>query len=1134
MAAQTLRKLIVSVSAETGAYQREMARAGRMGQSYFRTITSGNRQAADGWRSQQAAIAAQNTAVSSLTSSVSNYASVMVGALAVGNLVHQADAWNSINARLKLATSSTEEFQFAQQSLFDISQRTTTSFADNANLYTRSARALKEFGYSTKESVQFTEALATSFQLSGSSAEEVTSVTTQLSQALAKGVLRGQDFNSVSQSGGRAMVALADGMGVTTGALKAMADNGLLTTDKLVTALIGQLGTLREEYKQMPSTVSGSMQVLSNAFQSWVGGADSSTGSTQALSKAIVFVAENMDSLSATVLTVGASYAGLKVGQFSKMLLEQAVAWRATNAAAIGQTRAQLDVAAAAARRTAANVFAAEAEVTATRFTDAHTAALSRLRLARLADQQATLAQTQAQAANNAATAMVGRAGRGLLGILGGPAGLAIAAGTVAASFLLFSDNAEKAGNAAVDLKRPIEELRKEWEALGAAQRRPILEKLTQEQAEAKKRAADILKDMQAIAQGPTGDYTGAKNFQANQYQRAAASGNFRRGIQGGIDIDSATQNLVQNIKPTAELTSKLQALAGEYQSNIDKIYAAGTQMSALTSVMNNAKSAAEGLGSGLNAIKPPDASVTDAWMKRIDALKEKTEKLKDPTELGEVNRLGAKQGLAQTPEGLALLAQAQAAAKAADASELAKKSQEEVSRKAKQAADDSVRQAQQLDENYSRTLRTLHEQADVHATKTELAKIEFETSKGTLSALDAAKKVDLQRAAIAVDNLNTQKSYKDLMGDVQRQEDSLLATTRKRFAELAKLNAQGGLTSDQYREGADAISKASFNKKSAPEFSGLDASVGGASGEMVKAAQAKVVLKQWHEEQLAMQKDLRDQILADESASFSQRLAAEQQYLDRVKEINAVNGEKLSSIQGAYKVAVIGTFSELSGQAADMVGKIAGEQSGAYKALFVAQKAFAVASIIMNAQIAAAKAPAELTILGGIPVGAALLAAGYANAGMVAGMALAGFSEGGYTGAGGKFEPKGVVHGGEVVIRKEVVDQPGMKDYLIGLNRSGKPGYASGGFVGSHAMSPAFTAPTVAVGVGGGAAPQINLHINSDGSGGSVSAPDAYEQMGLALLATARAEMPNIARSVIQKEKGQNGLLDPNNRRNS
>ena len=45
MTGQTLRSLIVSVSAETSAYQREMARAGRMGQSYLRTITTGNREA---------------------------------------------------------------------------------------------------------------------------------------------------------------------------------------------------------------------------------------------------------------------------------------------------------------------------------------------------------------------------------------------------------------------------------------------------------------------------------------------------------------------------------------------------------------------------------------------------------------------------------------------------------------------------------------------------------------------------------------------------------------------------------------------------------------------------------------------------------------------------------------------------------------------------------------------------------------------------------------------------------------------------------------------------------------------------------------------------------------------------------
>jgi len=59
--------------------------------------------------------------------------------------------------------------------------------------------------------------------------------------------------------------------------------------------------------------------------------------------------------------------------------------------------------------------------------------------------------------------------------------------------------------------------------------------------------------------------------------------------------------------------------------------------------------------------------------------------------------------------------------------------------------------------------------------------------------------------------------------------------------------------------------------------------------------------------------------------------------------------------------------------------------------------------------------------------------------------IASSGFSGGGYTGDGGKFEPKGVVHGGEFVLRKEVVAQPGMRNYLEGLNVKG---YASGGFV--------------------------------------------------------------------------------------
>ncbi|WP_395602214.1 phage tail tape measure protein [Pseudomonas sp. A1230] len=61
------------------------------------------------------------------------------------------------------------------------------------------------------------------------------------------------------------------------------------------------------------------------------------------------------------------------------------------------------------------------------------------------------------------------------------------------------------------------------------------------------------------------------------------------------------------------------------------------------------------------------------------------------------------------------------------------------------------------------------------------------------------------------------------------------------------------------------------------------------------------------------------------------------------------------------------------------------------------------------------------------------------------------GFSDGGYTGDGGKFEPKGVVHGGEFVVRKEAVSQLGAREFLERMNANTK-GYADGGYVGATA----------------------------------------------------------------------------------
>ncbi len=79
-------------------------------------------------------------------------------------------------------------------------------------------------------------------------------------------------------------------------------------------------------------------------------------------------------------------------------------------------------------------------------------------------------------------------------------------------------------------------------------------------------------------------------------------------------------------------------------------------------------------------------------------------------------------------------------------------------------------------------------------------------------------------------------------------------------------------------------------------------------------------------------------------------------------------------------------------------------------------------------------------------------------TAGTSASTPSTGFARGGFTGPGGKYQPAGIVHAGEFVLRQEVVRQAGMRRMLERLNRYGADalqGYADGGFVRGPAPTP-------------------------------------------------------------------------------
>ncbi|QMR81015.1 phage tail tape measure protein [Enterobacter roggenkampii] len=424
----TLREIIIKISANSSSFQSEIARASRMGTDYYRTMEQGGKKAAAATRETQRSLADLNSQLATVRSSAAGLAGAWAGAFATHQLIQFADTWNQLNGRLRLASSSSEDYVQSQRVLMEISQRTGTSLEANSNLYSRIAQSLRDAGYASADVAKVTETVATSLKLSGASTEEASSVITQLSQALGSGVLRGEEFNSIMENGGRLAKLLADGLGTTVGGLRNMANNGELTTNKIV-PLLTNVEILRKEFDTLPASISGSAQKVQNAFLAWVGGANDAVGASSTLSGVLDGLANNIDDVANTAgILVGvglARYFGNMVGSVAQSTRAVLANTAAEVALAQAQVRgAQVSVAAGRqavyrAQQARAAATSIEAQIVAERNLAAAQASLN------------TALAGRASAVNNLTNtaSVMSRLGSGVLGILGGWPGVIIGAG---------------------------------------------------------------------------------------------------------------------------------------------------------------------------------------------------------------------------------------------------------------------------------------------------------------------------------------------------------------------------------------------------------------------------------------------------------------------------------------------------------------------------------------------------------------------------------------------------------------------------------------------------------------------------------------------------------------------------------
>lgn len=223
-----------------------------------------------------------------------------MAALGVGlgakELIETADAYNVLAAKIKIATQDGGNFAEAMNGVQKVAISTNTSLEATALLFTKVNDVGKQMGLTQQQTLGLTETISKAMQLGGGSAQASEAAVVQLTQALQSGVLRGDEFNSIMEQAPGISKILAKELGVTTGELRKMAENGELTASRVIKAFQNQSEAISAEYAQMPMTVSNALQKISTAWTILIGEIDTQAGgATVAIAQVISELADHMD-----------------------------------------------------------------------------------------------------------------------------------------------------------------------------------------------------------------------------------------------------------------------------------------------------------------------------------------------------------------------------------------------------------------------------------------------------------------------------------------------------------------------------------------------------------------------------------------------------------------------------------------------------------------------------------------------------------------------------------------------------------------------------------------------------------------------------------------------------------------------
>ena len=252
----------------------------------------------------------------------------LVAAIGIKQIINLGDSFTALNNRLKAVTNSEEEAAEALRLVQQVANATRSDLGAVAGLFADITIASEELGLSQQRVANVATTFSQALKVSGADAGTAAGAIRQFGQALASGVLRGDEFNSINEANSKFMGEFAKALGVSRGELRALAQDGALTAEIMIAATERMAGNVEADFGKTSSTIAEAFTKLKSSFIILFGTLEQETGVFSAIADGITRIADSLEAfgpavkvLGQLVVAFGLVWGGVKIFKGGKVIL---------------------------------------------------------------------------------------------------------------------------------------------------------------------------------------------------------------------------------------------------------------------------------------------------------------------------------------------------------------------------------------------------------------------------------------------------------------------------------------------------------------------------------------------------------------------------------------------------------------------------------------------------------------------------------------------------------------------------------------------------------------------------------------------------------------------------------------------